>query len=604
MTSRPDHLLWHHLRPAAGSWLAAAVVLVVGAIAGLALPLAATDVLSALTDGRELQNPVGLLVVLVAASTLLYTAGSFLLARAAERVVAITRHRLTDRLLGATLDAVREQAPGDVITRVTTDAAFVRTVSSQALVQLAVSLVSVVGALVFMATIDTFLLAVTLLVVAVPASALLVILPRVKRSARAQRAAVGNLANELDRLVGSFSAVKAAVAEDVERRRLAASIDAANGTGVRLGWWQSISAMTSSLAVQAAFLVVIAVGATRVQQGTLTVAALVGFLLYAMQLSHPVVQVTQSITTLHAGRAALERLIGLESIAQERTPPAQVRGERSNAPVRSSAPAPAIELHDVGCVRRDIEILRHVTVNIPSRGVTAVIGPSGAGKSTLLKLLVGFGEPQWGEIRIQGRPIGEWRLDELRRHVTLVEQDAPVLGGTWREALTYGVGHVDDAQLVALMRQCGLLPTDAGRSVLGRSVLGPSVLGPSVLDRSVLDRPVGYRGTSLSGGERQRVAIARALVAHPSVLALDEPSSQLDAANDVRLQALISEVGQRAAVVLVTHRASTLRAADRVIVLCGGRVRSVGTHHELLATDPLYRELVDVPAGYAGASNS
>jgi ABC-type multidrug transport system fused ATPase/permease subunit len=562
--------LWRHTRSCRWPWLTALAVLVAASAAGLLLPLAASDVLSALAADTPLGGPVWSLVALIAVAAVLQALGSFLVARSAEEVVCVMRRRSVRSLLGATVPAFREQSPGDLIARVTADAAYVRNVVMQAVVQLAVGVVNVVGAIVLMAYLDMPLLLITLGVVAVPCSALSLVMPRVREAAQRQRAAVGDLAGDLERVVGSFTAVKSAVAEVDEQCRLDQAIGDAGQAGVRLGFWNSAAAAISGLAVQAAFLVVIGVGAVRVQDGALSVAALVSFLLYAMQLSQPATQVTQSLTMLQSGRAALDRLEAIDQIEQE--------PERRSPRIAAVAAAPrqsasfAARLCRVSTSYGPHVALRDVSLHIPPTGVTALVGPSGAGKSTVLRVLIDFCELSAGYAEVADRAVRDWELDDLRRHVVLVEQDTPVLAGTLREALTYGLAGIDDRDLMTMIGCVGLDERFAGTGAL--------------------EQRVGHRGASFSGGERQRVAVARALLAQPHLLALDEATSQLDVVNEARICGLIADFATKRPVVLVSHRTSTLAIADRIVLLDGGEVRSSGTHDELLTCNPLYRELI------------
>ncbi len=566
--------LWRHTESCRTPWLVALAVLVAASVAGLGLPLAASEVLAALAAGAALSEPVWTLVAMIGAAAVLQAVGAFLIARSAEEVVCVMRRRSIRGLLGASVPAFRRQTPGDLITRVTADAAYVRNVVMQAIAQLVVGAVNVVGAVALMAYLDVVLLLITLGVVAVPCSLLWWVMPRVRSAAQRQRASVGALADDLDRTLGSFTTVKSSVAERYEQARLDESIAASGRAGVRLGFWSAAAAATSGVAVQAAFLVVIGIGAVRVQNAALSVATLVSFLLYAMQLSQPATQVTQSLSMLQSGRAALDRLDAIDRIEQEpsRSEPVTTHSANGLHADVMWADSCAARLCAVTTSYGSHVALRNVTLDVPSQGVTALVGPSGAGKSTVLRVLVDFCELSAGHAEVADRPLQHWQLGDLRRHVVLVEQDAPVLAGTLREALTYGLCEVSDDDLLAMIQKVGLDERFVGAGSL--------------------DQPVGHRGASFSGGERQRVAIARALLARPQILALDEATSQLDVVNEARVRRLIADFARTRPVVLISHRTSTLSIADRIVLLNSGEVRSTGTHSELLLADPLYRELI------------
>jgi len=213
-----------------------------------------------------------------------------------------------------------------------------------------------------------------------------------------------------------------------------------------------------------------------------------------------------------------------------------------------------------------------VSFTVPPRGMTAFVGPSGAGKTTVFSLIERFYEPDAGRVLVDGRDVRDWPLGELRAAIGYVEQDAPVLSGTLRENLLFGAPDAGDDDLAEVLRTTRL------DGQVARLPDG-------------LDTLVGHRGTRLSGGERQRVAIARALLRRPRLLLLDEATSQLDAVNEAALRDTIADAAHTTTVLVVAHRLSTVTMADRIIVIDGGRVRAVGTHAELLASDPLYAEL-------------
>jgi ABC-type multidrug transport system fused ATPase/permease subunit len=175
-------------------------------------------------------------------------------------------------------------------------------------------------------------------------------------------------------------------------------------------------------------------------------------------------------------------------------------------------------------------------------------------------------------VLLDGIDVNEWSVGRLRAQIGYVEQDAPVLSGTLRENLLFGAPDATADEL--------------------REVLATARLEALVAQLPEgLETAVGHRGTKLSGGERQRVAIARALLRRPRLLLLDEATSQLDAVNEAALRDTIADAARTTTVLVVAHRLSTVTMADRIVVMDAGRVRAVGTHAELVATNPLYAEL-------------
>jgi ABC-type multidrug transport system fused ATPase/permease subunit len=309
------------------------------------------------------------------------------------------------------------------------------------------------------------------------------------------------------------------------------------------------------------------------------VGDLIAFLLYLFYLADPIAAVSQGATQLQQGLAAVKRIDAVTALPVEEdeaaaTEPASSAGRTPASAATSDGTPPLVVFDRVSFRYRPDrpEVLHEVSFDVPARGVTAIVGPSGAGKTTLFALLERFYDPGAGSIRFQGRELGAWPRAALRGQIGYVEQDAPVLAGTLRDNLLYAAPDAGEDALRAVLLEARL------EELVARLPDG-------------LDTVIAARGASLSGGERQRIAIARALLRRPALLLLDEAASQLDAVNEMALRDTVSRAGETRAVLAIAHRLSTVVSARRIVVLEGGRVRTTGTHAELMRDDALYAEL-------------
>jgi ABC-type multidrug transport system fused ATPase/permease subunit len=562
-----------HLRPHRGAVALGCLLLVASGALGLAQPLAAQLVLEALARDDGLGRALLLLTGLVIAGAIALGVGNFLLLRSAEAVVLRGRVRLVEHILRLTMTAMRRQAPGDLLSRVTTDTTLLRQIAIQSLVQALLGSVMLVGALVLMAVVDVVLLVTTAGVVVVLGLVVGLVMPRIRRAARSTQQSVGQMAGALERAVGAFSTVKASGAESLELQRVGAAARTAHDHGVRAATWTSVAGTTAGLSIQVAFLVVLGVGGARVQSGAIDVATLVAFLLYVLYLTQPVLQLVNAGTYFQAGQAALSRIAEVTELDTEDL--AAVRPGPGRVDAQARGPGPAALAFEGVCFAypgRDDRALEDLWLEVPAGSICALVGPSGAGKSTVLALIERFYDPDAGRVLLDGRDLRSWDVAELRRQVAYVEQDAPAMAGTLRENLTYAAPGAGDDELREVLRVTRLEP------LLAR-------LGGD------LGAEVQHRGVSLSGGERQRIAIARALLRRPRLLLLDEATSQLDATNEAALREVVQEVSRRTTVLVVAHRLSTVRSAHRIAVLEDGRLRAQGDHDELLREDGLYAEL-------------
>ncbi|MFF7981427.1 ABC transporter ATP-binding protein [Streptomyces sp. NPDC007901] len=560
-------LLLSYVRPHRWALLAGAVLSLVTGATGLLLPLVARGLIEDLSHDRSITGKLLAMAGLVVTNAGVGALGSYVLRRTAESVVLGARRTLSSYLLRLRITAVDRTEPGDLMARITSDTTLLREVTTDSLVALGTGGLTLVATVVMMGLVDPVLLGVTLAVIAAAGTVLGTIVPRINRASRRAQDAVGVMGASLERVLGALRTVKASGAEHREEQALHAAAEESWRQSVRAAKWSAAAGNTAGLAMQLAFITVLAVGGARVATGAIGVGTLVAFLLYVFYLMSPIQQVVGAVTQYQTGAGALAR------IQEALRLPAEPAAAPAELPSAGAEPA-SVAFTDVRFrYADDLPYVHHgVGFDIPARGMTAFVGPSGAGKTTVFSLIERFYDPESGTITLDGRPLDAWDLPLLRSAIGYVEQDAPVLSGSLRDNLLLGNPEADEDAVTRVVKTTRL------DGLVARLPQG-------------LDTLVGHRGTKLSGGERQRVAIARALLRRPRLLLLDEATSQLDAVNEAALRDTVADVARSTTVLVVAHRLSTVTMADRIVVMDAGQVRAVGTHRELVAADPLYAEL-------------
>jgi ABC-type multidrug transport system fused ATPase/permease subunit len=306
-----------------------------------------------------------------------------------------------------------------------------------------------------------------------------------------------------------------------------------------------------------------------------TLATLAVFAYVGLRLQPILQRMVGFVNTLNKSQAVVDILSADQTLIREWRE--SVAGEPAGIGVTRTTPfRDAIRLEGVSFryVADGPPVLQGVDLEIRRGEFIGICGPTGGGKSTLVDLLVGLLQPTTGAISVDGTPLGRrplWWWDQLG----VVSQNVFLMDDTLRNNIAFGE-HVG-----------GSIDEDRMARCVARAQLGP-VIGQ--LEEG-LDTIVGERGVRLSGGQRQRVAIARALYREPEVLVLDEGTSALDGATERALVAAIDEATHERTLIAIAHRISTIRDADRILVVADGKVQDIGTHDELLERSELFRAL-------------
>ena len=564
------------------------VLSILAAAASLAQPLLISQVVGIVQKGGTLGRLVWAVVALVVVGGVISGFQHYLLQRMGTSVVLSARTRLVRRMLKLPIAQYDLRRTGDLVSRVGSDTTLLYAVMTQGLVDAVGGSIQFLGALVAMFILDPVLLGLTVLVIAVSIGVVGSLSGRVRRASRAQQEKVGAVAAAVERTIGAIRTVRAANATDREVAGVEKEAVGAWEAGIRVAKASAGIVPIATIAMNVSFLVVLGVGGYRVASGAIPISSLVAFILFLFLMIMPLGQAFGAVSSVNQGLGALGRIQEIIDLPEE------TDGDAAIEPAAPVVSTDAIRFDDVHfsypeqahrteaekllakelgeSPATDRNVLRGVSFGVAHGKRTALVGPSGAGKSTILSLVERFYDPDAGVVRLDGVDIRGLERADLRSRIGYVEQDAPVLAGTIRENLTLNTPDADDAELVRVLHAVNL-----GR-VLDRDPRG-------------LDAEVGEEGIMLSGGERQRLAIARALVAAPPILLLDESTSSLDGVNEQLMREAIDAVAEGRTLLVIAHRLSTVVDSDEIVVLEDGAVIGRGTHSELVASTPLYREL-------------
>ncbi|WP_226360839.1 ABC transporter ATP-binding protein [Pseudonocardia sp. ICBG1142] len=524
-------------------------------LSATALRLSQPVLLMEIVDLNALASPLMLaLAVLFVGQAALSAFGAIVLQVTGERLIADVRLSLLPSILTGRILELQRFRRGDILARGISDTAAIRDMATCGFLDIAVGVLTVVGASVLLIITDAVLYLVALLIIAVSTALVCTFLPRIRKETQKSQAATAAYSTALDRVVTNPRTIRLSGATIREERRLAGRIEATYIYGKRAARIEAPISAIMELAGHGALVAILLLGAVRVELNLLTTGQLVAFLVALVYLIMPTVSTLRAVALVQRSLAAMDRIQSIRVIETE-----EERSQSSYRDLRCCLHQPgpaALEINGLSFSYNSTPLLQNISMSVPAGSIAVLEGPTGAGKSTLLNLICQFYEPNSETIYINGVDVSEIPLQDYRGIIGLVEQNAPLMQGSLRDNLAYANPSVSDLELWGAVSSVGLEP-------LVRNL-------PNGLETSVDES-----GENFSGGERQRISIARSLVARPKLLLLDEPTSQLDPHTEAQLLSSLRTLSTSCTLVIVTHRPAPRAIADQTFSMREGEITKI-----------------------------
>jgi ABC-type multidrug transport system fused ATPase/permease subunit len=514
---------------------------------------------------RLLAAVVVLGLVLQGAHQLVLMLHSRLSARAGHHMVRDLREQLFAHVQALTLAQHAKTPMGDALYRLESDACCLEHLVLRGLFPIVFSALTLVAMFVVLVRIDVTLTMISLLVVPALFAWLKFYTRRMQPSARRAKELESAMVQQMHESVGAIRLVKSYAREDYEQERFATALGRALVARIDTANQESLFAAVVTMLTIAGTSLVILVGGFAVLHGRLSLGTLLLLIAYLGFVYGPLCGIANTAGALQQAVASAKRVRETFGLAVE----------PEDAPDAVDAPrfAGDVVFEDVSfAYDGGRQVLEHVSFAVRAGETVALVGPSGVGKTTIMSLLTRLYDVSGGRILIDGRDIRSFRLKSLRQRVGVVLQEAVAVAGTIRENLQYGRLGAEDAEIE--------------HAATAANAHGFIMRLPRGYDTAL-----GDGGSGLSGGQKQRLSLARAFLKDAPILILDEPTAALDTISEEQVFEGVRRLQDGRTTFVIAHRLSTVRSADRILVLDAGRVVADGTHEQLLASCDRYARL-------------
>ncbi|MDZ4669112.1 MAG: ABC transporter transmembrane domain-containing protein [bacterium] len=588
--------LFEYIKPYKGKFMLSMLFIALSALSTMVFPFLLGKMIDAAAPGAQFQLPQSnmgadalgfnlktvqwslntiliLLFIQLSVQTVFSFMRIYLLTEVGEKSLANMRSDLYGKLLSMPMSFFSEQRVGDLSNRISADLSQIQDAISFTLAEFLRGIFTLIIGLSFIFWISTELALVMLAVVPLIAVVAVVFGVRIRKMSRKAQDQLAESGTIVQETFQGISIVKAFTSESHEMGRYGKSINGVVQTAISNARYRGAFVSFMIFSVFGAIAFVMWYGAGMIKNGELSAGDLTMFVIFSAFVGGTFAGFADMFSQLQKTLGATQRV--RELLRQTGEPVDLVE---NNEPVKHKLVG-KVRFTDVAFSypsRKDIEVLHHINLLVNKGEQVALVGPSGAGKSTLASLLLKFYEPTNGSIYFDEMDSKDLGITELRKQIAFVPQDVILFGGTIKENIAYGKPNATQEEIAAAAKSANAL------DFILKFPEGFETI-------------VGERGIKLSGGQRQRIAIARAILKDPAILLLDEATSSLDSESEKLVQEALDNLMKNRTSFVIAHRLSTVRNADKIIVIDHGSVQEMGTHEELMAKEKgTYRKLVDL----------
>jgi ABC-type multidrug transport system fused ATPase/permease subunit len=563
--------LFRFVRPQRRVFIIGLSFLLLSSLSTLIFPALMGDLLDSATKGTlESINKIGMILIAVFLANAVFSYFRiYLFAIVTEKTLALLRQTTYNHLIKLPMVFFSSRRVGELNSRISADVALLQETFTSTLAQFIRQVITIIGGIALLTIISYKL---TLFMLAfVPIVAILSRLfgTFIRKLSKEAQTKVAESNTIVDETLQAISNVKAFANEAFEIMRYRKKTNEVVDIALKGAKWRGLFVSSIFFALFGSIVGVIWYGVYLVNQGAgMTSGDLFKFVLYTVFIAGSISGMAELYSQIQKAIGATENLIDIldekpelitEGLQKEA---GKVIGQVKFSEVSFSYPT-----------RKDVTVLSDISFEVKQGEQVALVGPSGAGKSTIAALMFRFYQPDSGKILIDQKDISDYNLTELRSNMAIVPQEVLLFGGTIRENIEYGKPGASEAEINRAAEQANALE-----------------FINSFPEK--LETVVGERGIQLSGGQRQRIAIARAILKDPAILILDEATSSLDSESERLVQEALEKLMEGRTSIIIAHRLSTVRKADKIIVIDKGEVKETGTHEELVHLDGgIYKNL-------------